>query len=63
MNDAFAASHRAHASVVGVADYLPAYAGLLMLAELDALHQALDAPRRPLVAMRTLAESPDCRHS
>jgi phosphoglycerate kinase len=51
VNDAFAASHRAHASVVGVADYLPAYAGLLMLAELEALHRALDAPRRPLVAI------------
>ena len=51
VNDAFAASHRAHASVVGVAAYLPAYAGLLMLAELEALHQALDEPRRPLVAL------------
>jgi phosphoglycerate kinase len=51
VNDAFAASHRAHASVVGVAEYLPAYAGLLMLAELKALHQALDQPRRPLVAI------------
>jgi phosphoglycerate kinase len=51
VNDAFAASHRAHASVVGVAAHLPAYAGLLMLAELHALHQALDAPRRPLVAI------------
>jgi phosphoglycerate kinase len=51
VNDAFAASHRAHASVVGVAAYLPAYAGLLMLAELEALHQALDDPRRPLVAL------------
>jgi phosphoglycerate kinase len=50
-NDAFAASHRAHASVVGVADYLPAYAGDLMLAELHALHRALDEPRRPLVAI------------
>jgi phosphoglycerate kinase len=50
-NDAFAASHRAHASVVGVAQYLPAYAGDLMLAELNALHQALDEPRRPLVAI------------
>jgi phosphoglycerate kinase len=50
-NDAFAASHRAHASVVGVARYLPAYAGDLMLAELRALHQALDEPRRPLVAI------------
>ncbi len=51
VNDAFAASHRAHASVVGVAAYLPAYAGLLMLAELQALHQALDEPRRPLLAL------------
>ena len=51
VNDAFAASHRAHASVVGVAAHLPAYAGLLMLAELEALHRALDEPRRPLVAI------------
>jgi phosphoglycerate kinase len=51
VNDAFAASHRAHASVVGVAATLPAYAGLLMQAELDALHKALDTPRRPLVAV------------
>jgi phosphoglycerate kinase len=51
VNDAFAASHRAHASVVGVARHLPAYAGLLMLAELEALHRALDRPRRPLVAI------------
>jgi phosphoglycerate kinase len=51
VNDAFAASHRAHASVVGVADRLPAYAGELMLAELAALHRSLDEPRRPLVAI------------
>jgi phosphoglycerate kinase len=51
VNDAFAASHRAHASVVGVAKHLPAYAGELMLAELKALHQALDDPKRPLVAV------------
>jgi phosphoglycerate kinase len=51
VNDAFAASHRAHASVVGVAGYLPAYAGELMLAELEALRRALDEPRRPLVAI------------
>ena len=51
VNDAFAASHRSHASVVGVAKYLPAYAGLLMLSELEALHRALDEPRRPLVAV------------
>jgi phosphoglycerate kinase len=51
VNDAFAASHRAHASVVGVAAYLPAYAGELMEAELTALHKALDDPKRPLVAV------------
>jgi phosphoglycerate kinase len=51
VNDAFAASHRAHASVVGVAKHLPAYAGELMLAELEALHKALDDPKRPLVAV------------
>ena len=51
VNDAFAASHRAHASVVGVAAYLPAFAGELMEAELTALHRALDQPRRPLVAV------------
>jgi phosphoglycerate kinase len=51
VNDAFAASHRAHASVVGVADHLPAYAGELMEAELEALHRCLDQPRRPLVAV------------
>jgi len=51
VNDAFAVSHRAHASVVGVAAYLPAYAGELMLAELAALHRALDTPKRPMVAV------------
>ena len=51
VNDAFAASHREHASVVGVAAYLPAYAGELMEAELAALHRALDNPKRPMVAV------------
>ena len=51
VNDAFACAHRAHASVVGIADRLPAYAGYLMVDELAALHRALDAPARPLVAI------------
>ncbi len=51
VNDAFASSHRAHASVVGVAQYLPAYAGQLMQVELEALRQALDRPNRPLIAV------------
>ena len=37
--------------MVGVAAYLPAYAGELMLAELAALHRALDTPKRPMVAV------------
>jgi phosphoglycerate kinase len=51
VNDAFGASHRAHASVVGVATHLPAYAGELMESELTALQKALDDPKRPLVAV------------
>ena len=51
VNDAFAVSHRAHASVVGVAAYLPAFAGELMEAELTALHQALHSPRQPMLAV------------
>ncbi len=51
VNDACAASPRAHASVVGVAAYLPACAGELMEAELKALHQALDNPKRPMIAV------------
>ena len=49
--DAFASSHRVHASVVGVAQYLPAYAGRLMESELNALHAALDYPKKPLIAV------------
>ncbi|MGI6363099.1 MAG: phosphoglycerate kinase [Bacillota bacterium] len=51
VNDAFGTAHRAHASTVGVADYLPAYAGLLMEREIQMLGQVLTAPRRPFVAI------------
>lgn len=51
VNDAFGTAHRAHASTAGVAQYLPAYAGLLMAAEVDALGRALSAPERPFVAI------------
>jgi phosphoglycerate kinase len=47
VNDAFGAAHRAHASTVGVADYLPAYAGLLMEQEVKMLRQVLDNPEYP----------------
>jgi phosphoglycerate kinase len=51
VNDAFSAAHRAHASTEGVAHLLPAAAGRLMQAELDALSAALTSPRRPVVAL------------
>ncbi len=51
VNDAFGASHRAHASIVGVVDLLPTYAGLLMRAEIVALERAVDSDERPAVAV------------
>jgi len=51
VNDAFAAAHRAHASIGAVARKLPAHAGRLMQAELEALGAALDNPKRPGAAI------------
>jgi phosphoglycerate kinase len=49
VNDAFGSAHRAHASTVGVAELLPAYAGLLLLAELEHLGRLLGDVDRPFV--------------
>jgi len=52
VNDAFGTAHRAEATTYGIAKYAPvACAGPLLAAELDALGRALDAPKRPLVAI------------
>ena len=51
VNDAFGAAHRAHATTVGVAERLPAAAGLLMQEELDYLDSVLRTPERPFVAI------------
>lgn len=51
VNDAFGSAHRAHASTEGVARYLPAVAGLLMEKEIEFLGTAIEAPRRPFVAI------------
>lgn len=51
VNDAFGAAHRAHATTVGVAGRLPAYAGLLLEREVRALTALLDQPARPLVVV------------
>jgi phosphoglycerate kinase len=51
VNDAFAALHRAHASTLGIADYLPSYAGLLVQNEIKALARLTDNPEHPYVAI------------
>ncbi len=52
INDAFACSHRAHASVVGVADRIAEKAaGFLLQKEMDYFHKSMDEPVRPLVAI------------
>lgn len=51
VNEAFSAAHRAHASTEGLAHVLPAYAGRLMQAELDALTKGLESPTRPVIAL------------
>ena len=52
INDAFAVSHRAHASVVGVTKHCPEKAaGFLLEKEMDYFHRSMDEPVRPLVAI------------
>ncbi|HET9344213.1 MAG TPA: phosphoglycerate kinase [Candidatus Limnocylindrales bacterium] len=51
VNDAFGTAHRAHASTVGIARLLPAYAGLLMEREIQVLSKLLEDPARPFAAI------------
>jgi phosphoglycerate kinase len=51
VNDAFGASHRAHASIVGVANYLPAVAGLLLEKEINVLEGMLANPVHPFAEL------------
>lgn len=51
VNDAFAASHRKHASVVGVAKFLPSYAGFLVSKEIEVLSSLLENPKTPFMAI------------
>jgi 3-phosphoglycerate kinase len=51
VDDAFGAAHRAHATTVGVAERLPAAAGLLLEEEIDYLDGLLEDPERPFVAI------------
>ena len=51
VNDAFGAAHRSHASIVGVAKYLPAVAGLLLEKEVKTLGGILESPAHPFAAL------------
>ncbi|WP_026894822.1 phosphoglycerate kinase [Clostridiisalibacter paucivorans] len=51
VNDAFGTAHRAHASNVGVAEYLPSAMGYLVKAEMDVMGKAMANPERPFVAI------------
>lgn len=49
VNDAFSVSHRKHASVVGVARYIPAFAGLQLMREIQALHPVENKSTHPFI--------------
>jgi phosphoglycerate kinase len=51
VNDAFGTAHRAHASTVGITEYLPAYAGFLMEREIVILSKLLEDAERPFAAV------------
>lgn len=51
VNDAFAVSHRAHASTVGVAEILPSRAGKLLASEIENLSHVMENPARPLLSI------------
>jgi phosphoglycerate kinase len=51
VNDAFGTAHRSHASVVGVAQFLPAVAGFLMEAEIGAMSALLENPKHPFACL------------
>jgi phosphoglycerate kinase len=59
VNDAFAVSHRANASVVAVTKFLPSYAGFELEREIDSLSRAMVHPKRPLVLVLGGAKAAD----
>ena len=59
VNDAFGASHRVHASTVGIARFLPSVAGLLMDREIRMLTRAFKNPEKPLIVFIGGAKTPE----
>ncbi|MFZ2025848.1 MAG: phosphoglycerate kinase [Microgenomates group bacterium] len=51
VDDAFGSVHRAHASTVGVAEFIPSFGGLLLKREVTIIKNAIEAPERPVVAI------------
>ncbi len=51
VNEAFANSHRKHASMVGIPKYLPSFAGFRLEKEIETLSEVMDDPKRPLVVV------------
>lgn len=51
VGDAFSCAHRAHASTEGLTQYLPSFAGPLLMEEINALRTALEDPKRPTTAV------------
>lgn len=51
VNDAFAVSHRAHASTTGITQFLPSYGGLLLKQEITMLSKGINNPKKPIVAI------------
>lgn len=51
VGDAFSCAHRAHASTAAIASLLPAFAGPLLMEEINALRRALEIPKRPTAAV------------
>lgn len=51
INEAFSASHRSHASIVGVAHHLPAFAGFALAREVQALSSLMEKPKKPFVVI------------
>lgn len=59
VNDAFAAAHRSHVSIVGFAAVLPSFAGRIMERELNALSKALESPGKPCIYILGGAKADD----
>jgi phosphoglycerate kinase len=51
VNDAFSCSHRSHASITGITNFLPSFAGLLLEHEVTSLEKSFEKPKKPFVAI------------